>query len=107
MGFNFNYSLVQPKSGFVHIRMESDCPRSILQLFISDLCVHKRSIVFTEYAYDMNITMVMPLPCYAYAKNNSNSNADVPAVKTIESCPKHNRKMWWFNGYNGNCIVLM
>ncbi len=24
--------------------------------------------------------------------------------KTIESCPKHNRKCNGFNGYNGNCI---
>ncbi len=24
--------------------------------------------------------------------------------KTIEPCPKHNRKFNGFNGYNGNCI---
>ncbi len=24
--------------------------------------------------------------------------------KTIETCPKHNRKCNGFNGYNGNCI---
>ncbi len=29
---------------------------------------------------------------------------DDPAEKTIESCPKHNRKSNGFNGYNGNCI---
>ncbi len=27
--------------------------------------------------------------------------------KTIEHCPKHNRKCNGFNGLNGNCIVLM
>ncbi len=49
----------------------TDCPHSISQLFISDLCVHNRSFVFTECAL---VSMVMPLRCYAYAKNNSNSN---------------------------------
>ncbi len=30
---------------------------------------------------------------------------NIPAEnKTIESCPKHNRKCNGFNGYNGNCI---
>ncbi len=48
----------------------TDCPHSILQLSLSDLCVHKRSFVFTECAL---VSMVMPLH-YAYAKNNSNSN---------------------------------
>ncbi len=48
----------------------TDCPHSILQLFISDLCVHKRFLVFTECAL---VSMVMPLR-YAYAKNTSNSN---------------------------------
>ncbi len=62
----------QPKSDFVHIRMESDLnPHSISQLFISDLCVHTLFLVFTECAL---VSMVMPLRCYAYAKNNSNSN---------------------------------
>ncbi len=28
----------------------------------------------------------------------------IPAEKTIEPCPKHNRKCNRFNGYNGNCI---
>ncbi len=51
----------------------TDCPHSISLLFISDLCVHKRSFVFTECAL---VSMVMPLRCYAYAKNNSNSNTD-------------------------------
>ncbi len=27
-----------------------------------------------------------------------------PLKKTIEPCPKHNRKSNGFNGYNGNCI---
>ncbi len=58
--------------------MESDCPHSILQLFISDLCVHKRSFILTECAL---VSMVMPLPCYAYAKNNSNSNTDVLTLR--------------------------
>ncbi len=49
----------------------TDCPHSISQLSISDLCVHKRFFVFTECAL---VSMVMPLRCYAYAKNNSNSN---------------------------------
>ncbi len=49
----------------------TDCPHSISQLFISDLCVHKRAFVFTECAV---VSMVMALRCYAYAKNNSNSN---------------------------------
>ncbi len=49
----------------------TDCPHSISQLFISDLCVHKRFLVFTECAL---VSMVMPLRCSAYAKNNSNSN---------------------------------
>ncbi len=49
----------------------TDCPHSVSQLFISNLCVHKRSFVFTECAL---VSMVMPLRCYAYAKNNSNSN---------------------------------
>ncbi len=49
----------------------TDCPHSILQLFICDLCVHKRSFVFTECAL---VSMLMLLPCYAYTKNNSNSN---------------------------------
>ncbi len=48
----------------------TDCPHSILQLSLSDLCVHKRSFVFTECAL---VSMVMSLR-YAYAKNNSNSN---------------------------------
>ncbi len=52
----------------------TDCPHSISQLSISDLCVHKRSFVFTECAL---VSMVMPLHCYVYAKNNSNSNTDV------------------------------
>ncbi len=30
---------------------------------------------------------------------------DTPLLKkTIEPCPKHNRKCNRFNGYNGNCI---
>ncbi len=49
----------------------TDCPHSISQLFISDLCVHKRSFLFTECAL---VSMVMPLRCYAYARNSSNSN---------------------------------
>ncbi len=49
----------------------TDCPHSISQLSISDLCVHKRFFIFTECAL---VSMVMPLRCYAYAKNNSNSN---------------------------------
>ncbi len=49
----------------------TDCPHSISQLFISDLCVHTRFLFFTECAL---VSMVMPLRCNAYAKNNSNSN---------------------------------
>ncbi len=30
----------------------------------------------------------------------------IPAEKTIELCPKHNRKCNGFNGYNGNCTGL-
>ncbi len=26
--------------------------------------------------------------------------------KTIEPCPKHNRKLNGFNGYNGNCVLV-
>ncbi len=49
----------------------TDCPHSISKLFISDLCVHKHSFVFTECAF---VSILMILHCYAYAKYNSNSN---------------------------------
>ncbi len=50
----------------------TDFPHSVSQLFISDLCVHKHSFVFTECEL---VSIVMPLRCYVYAKSNSNSNA--------------------------------
>ncbi len=61
----------------------TDCPHSILQLSLSDLCVHKRSFVFTECAL---VSMVMPLR-YAYAKNNRNSNL-FRLVKQRQTCRK-------------------
>ncbi len=64
----------QPKSDFVHIRMESDLNNWLSTQHIATVhirFVDKRSFVFTECAL---VPMVMPLPCYAYAKNNSNSN---------------------------------
>ncbi len=30
----------------------------------------------------------------------------IPAEKTIQLCPKYNRKCDGFNGYNGNCFVF-
>ncbi len=54
----------------------TDFPHSVSQLFISDLCVHRCSFIFTECEL---VSIVMPLRCYAYAKSNSNvvCNSDV------------------------------
>ncbi len=38
-------------------------------------------------------------------KESGSTLSFIPLLKkTIEHCPKHNRKCNGFNGYNGNCI---
>ncbi len=42
---------------------------------------------------------------YKCCRPNQHFTSNQPFLKkTIEPCPKHNRKCNGFNGYNGNCI---
>ncbi len=95
----------QPKSDFLHIWMESDlnteCPHSILQLFMSDLCVHKRFCF-----YWMCIGFYgNALSCYAYAKDNSNCNTvcntDVLPLTCLTACAVVLYFVLWGSGSRG------
>ncbi len=85
----------------------TDCPHSILQLFISDLWVHKRFVsppFFTECAL---VSMVMPLPCYAYAKTTVTAIQIAIQMSFHRGCAVVLYFVLWGSGRNaGSCAAL-